>query len=88
MVGGLERVRSPYAFGGLGVRSTLLRVRMSFFGSSQCCSGFSPGTDSEPSVFGEMLGEEPQRDLAVAVEASRAVVRVRSCMAEMVIHRT
>ena len=50
--------------------------------------GFSPGTDSEPSVFGEMFGEEAQRDLAVAVEANKAVVRVRSCMAEKVIHRT
>ena len=80
-------VDRAYAFGGLGVRSTLLRVRMSFFGSSQCCSGFSPGTDSEPSVFGEMLGEEAQRDLAVAVEANKAVVRVRSCMVAKAIDR-
>lgn len=33
-----------HAFGGLGVRSTFFRARMSSAGSPQCSSGLSPGT--------------------------------------------
>lgn len=72
-----------YALGGLGSRSTLSRVKMSPLGSSQCCSGFLPGTDSDPSMFGEMAGEEPKSERAAAEEASKAVVTERICMAKI-----
>lgn len=46
-----------YAFGGLGSRSTLSKVRMSSLGSWQCCNGLSPGTDNEPSTLGAISEE-------------------------------
>ena len=68
-----------YALGGLGVRSTLSRVRMSSLGSWQCWSGLSPGTEREPSTFGAISGELPKMleraETEVARSAEAAIVR-------------
>lgn len=72
---------TTYALGGFGSRSTLFRVRMSPLGSWQCCSGFSPGTESEPSTFGATAGELPKREERAATELARkAVATVKRCM--------
>lgn len=74
-----------YALGGFGLKSTFSSVKISSLGSAQCCSGFSPGTDSELSTFGVISTPLPNTEMpllrAQAVEVRSAeVARARNFM--------
>lgn len=59
---------SAHALGGLGVRSTAFKARMSSLGSAQCSRGLSPGTERS------LSWGVKERERAEALAARRAEV--------------